>query len=177
MRTLIISALCGFSLAIVLSSPAAAQSNAATGQLPESPSQKLSLPAALPMLPSHAQSGSANAPNENPSDSANALLKDKALAQLRQQLETHPFGVSSACAHIIIYVPPVTDTKMIIKVPGSDKVPENGDDRAVPSMPNVAGVGACGEDLRRVDAPHPAPPSTPDGKAALVPVHQPSDPH
>jgi hypothetical protein len=172
MRTAIISALGGLVLSISLSSPAAAQSNSAKDQLPESLSQKLSLSSVLPMFPSHSRSGTANAGNDNSASSADTLLKFKAFPQLREQLGNHLLGLSSACAHILIYVPPVTDTKMIIKVPGSDKLPEGaGNGRAVPN------VGACGEDLRRVDAPHPAPPSSPDGKPALVPVHQSAVPH
>jgi hypothetical protein len=172
MRTLIISALGAVALALAFSSPAAAQSGSTQDSLSESLAQTLSFSSALPMFPSHAQFGAANANNENPSNSANALLKDKAFAQLRLQLGAHSAGVSSGCAHILIYVPPVTDTKMIIKVPGSDKLPEGADNgRATPS------VGACGEDLRRVEAPHQPPPSRPDGRAKLIPVHQPGDPH
>lgn len=180
MRTLIISVFCGFSLAIAYSSPAAAQLNPSNDQLASSSallSQKSSLASELPLIQPDARPGAGNANHQNPADPGDAQ-KEKALAQLRRQLGTRPFGISSACAHIIIYVPPVTDAKMIIKVPGSDKAPEsNQDGHIVPDLRDVPSVGVCGEDLRRVDAPHPAPPSNPDGKATLVPVHQPPVPH
>ena len=163
MRIAIITALCGLSLSIWFSSPAAAQSNSPKDQLPEALSRNLSLSSAFPAFQPQPQSGSGNvgngAGNENRADVADHLSKDKAIAQLKQQLETLSPEKFTGCAHILIYVAPVTDTKMIIKVP-----------EGTASVPTVPNLSVCREDLRRVDVPRPAPRGNPNPGGALIPL-------
>ena len=166
MRTAIITALCGLSLSIWFSSPAAAQSNSPQDQLPQAISRNLSLSSALPAFQPQPQSGSSNAgnvgneaDNGNRADLADQLSKDKAIAQLKQQLETRSPEKFTGCAHILIYVPPVTDTKMIIKVP-----------EGTASIPTVPSLSVCRQDLRRVDAPLPAPKVNPNPGGAFIPL-------
>jgi hypothetical protein len=162
MRTAIITALCGLSLSIWFSSPAAAQSNSPKDQLPQAISRNLSLSSTFPAFQPQPQSGGGNVINGNRADLADQLSKDKAIAQLKQQLRQGTLSLesSSGCAHILIYVPPVTDTKMIIKVPESTANSRT----AGPS------VNVCGQDLRRVDAPRPAPRENPNPGGALIPL-------
>jgi hypothetical protein len=162
-RTAIITALCGLSLSIWFSSPAAAQSNSPKDQLPVALSRNLSLSSAFPAFQPQPQSGNGNvgngAGNGNRADLADQLSKDKAMAQLKQQLETRSAEKFIGCAHILIYVAPVTDTKMIIKVP-----------EGAASVPTVPNLSVCREDLRRVDAPLPAPRVNPNPGGALIPL-------
>jgi hypothetical protein len=163
MRTAIITALCGMSLSIWFSSPAAAQSNSPKDQLPEALSRNLSPSSAFPEFQPQPQTENGNAGNGtdkgNRADLADQLSKDKTVAQLKQQLETRSAEKFTGCAHILIYVAPVTDTKMIIMVPEGTA--------SVPAVPNLS---VCRQDLRRVDAPRPAPAENPNPGSALVPL-------
>jgi len=141
-----------FLLLLCYPSPAAAQSTPANPQLPQSVVRGLSLPTGLDFQKHLDRLGKGLLDDKN--------LKSRALHDLQDALQS-----STECGHILIYVPPVTDTKMIIKVPEGVA---NG--RATPT------VKACGEDLRRVDAPRPAPPSVP-GQDAKSPLRNASFPH
>jgi hypothetical protein len=170
MRTAIGSALCIFGLLICCSYPAAAQSASSSPQLPETLLHRLSLPGELPGLQFPALQKKAESPARELSSNSSQepiRIKDKKDLQdwLRQHIDPALLESSSECGHIIIYVPPVTDTKMIIKVPQ-----DAADGRTTP------GVRACGEDLRRVDAPRRAPPATPNGSGVVVPLRSVSMP-
>lgn len=160
MRSATRSALCAFALSVCFSYPAAAQSNAASPQVPEALLRKLSLPAELAGLQNKAESP-ARELSGNATLGPNGIHEEKSLQDWLRQHHIDPALLESSgeCGHILIYVPPITDTKMIIKVP-----------EGVANGEKAPTVKACGADLRRVDAPRLVPRSAPGRDTGQSPL-------
>lgn len=168
---------CGFLLSFLIlgfgfASSTSAQATSNTADVPDSVLRSLTL---SPKFPEFARNLNSDQSSRNESqDAANPEPNVKKRAQdfLRRALDRSLISDAGECGHILIYVPPVTDTKMIIKVPESAQSPDNN-----PSGHATPAVKVCGQDLRRVDAPRPVPPLNPNRDAALVPLRQIALPH
>ena len=169
--------ICGFLLSCLIlsfgfatSTGAQTTSNAASG--PGSVLRSLTLTTKFAEFQKHATFHLLSPDKSQDAANPEVNLQKRARDFLQHALDRNLLSDSGECGHILIYVPPVTDTKMIIKVPENAKAPDSAPDgRATPA------VKVCGQDLRRVDTPRPAPRLNPNRDGALVPLHEITLPH
>lgn len=159
-------------LAFGFTSSISAQTNSNAANVPDSVLRSLTFSPKLPEFVKNLSSDQSS--RIEPQDDAKPELNlgNRAQNFLQHALDRDLMTGSSECGHILIYVPPVTDTKMIIRVPGNSQSPDG-----TPNIRANPPVKVCGQDLRRVDGPRPAPPPNANRDGTLLPLRQIALPH